>query len=222
MLGPNSPKRSQQRPISRMVLPGFKNAFETSPKKSPGKKVTNHMPVPFPPSSSTNDRVEAEGEWGSGVNGDGSPRSRKWKGKERAIEPIEDEDVVPMVVSPTKSPFPKLVEAQRPVTPRSIGTQLGVGSSPLTSQFGDGGDLGLADLDVRDDAESDGDEFVPLSLAGEVRHVFRSGEPLQLMRPVSCITGYSLICDLRRERPRSNFSWPSSCLRQRPRAIGSP
>ena len=61
-----------------------------------------------------------------------------------------------MVVSLTKSPFPILTEAQRPVTPRSIGTQLGAGSSPLTSQFGDGGGLGLADLDVRDDAEGDG------------------------------------------------------------------
>ena len=186
------------------------------------KKVTNHVPGPFPPSSSTNDRVEAEGEYGSGVNGDGSPRCRKWKGKERAIGPIEDDDVVPMVVSPTKSPFPKLVEAQRFVTPRSVGTQLGAESSPLTSQFGDGGDLGLADLDVRDDAEGDGDELVPLSLTGEVRLAFCSVERLQLMRPVSCITGYSLICDLRQEGLRSNFSWPSSCLRQRPRAVGSP
>ena len=159
-----------------MVLPGFKNAFETSPKKSPGKKVTNHMPVPFLPSSSTNDRVEVEGEWGSGVNGDGSPRSRKWKGKKRAIEPIKDYDVVPMVVSPTKSPFPKLVEVQRPVTPRSVETQLG--ADTLTSQFSNGGDLGLADLGVRDNAESDGDGLVPLSLAGEVRLVFRSREPL--------------------------------------------
>ena len=168
MLGPNSPKRSQQRPISQMALPGFKNAFETSPKKSPGKRITKHMPVPFPPLSSAIDRAEAEGEWGSGVNGDGSPGGRRWKGKGKALEPIED-DSVPMVVSPAKSPFPKPAQAQRSVTPRSVGTQLGIGSSPTASQFGDPGELQLVDLDGREDGESDGDEFLPLSLAGEVR-----------------------------------------------------
>lgn len=168
MLGPNSPNRSQQRQISQMALPGFKNAFETSPKKSPGKKITKHMPVPFPPLPSANGRVEAESEWGSGVNGDGSPRGRKWKGKEKALEPIEEDDGVPMVVSPAKSPLPKLTQAQRAATPRSGGTQLGVESSPPASQFGDAGGLGLVDLDGREDGESDGDEFVPLSLAGEV------------------------------------------------------
>ena len=170
MVGPNSPKRSQSRPISQMALPGFKNAFEVSPKKSPGKGITKHMPVPFPPSSSSNGRVEAEGEWGSGVNGDGSPGRRKWKGKEKAIEPIED-DVMPMVVSPAKSPFHKLTQGQPPVTPRSVGTQLGVGSSPLVSQFGDGGELGLMDLEGREDGDSDADEFVPLSLTGEVNNI---------------------------------------------------
>lgn len=169
VFGPNSPRRSQPRPISQMALPGFKNAFEVSPKKSPGKGVTKHMPVPFPPSSSANGRVEAEGEWGSGVNGDGSPGGRKWKGKEKAIEPIE-EDIVPMMVSPVKSPFPKLTQGQPPATPRSVGTQLGVGSSPLVSQFGDGGELGLTDLEGREDGDSDVDEFVPLSLAGELHH----------------------------------------------------
>ena len=166
MLGPNSPKRSQQRPVSQLALPGFKNAFETSPKKSPGKGITKHMPVPFPPLSTANGNVEAEGEWGSGVNGDGSPGGRKWKGKERALEPIED-DVVPMVLSPVKPPFLKPTQAQ-PVTPRSAMTQQGVGSSPMVSQFGDAGELGLVDLDGREDGESDGDEFVPLSFAGEV------------------------------------------------------
>lgn len=162
-----------------MALPGFRNAFETSPKKSPGKGITKHMPVPFPPLSSANGRVDVEGEWGSGVNGDGSPGGRKWKGKERAIEPIEEEDgvpmMVPMMVSPAKSPFHKPTQAQQPVTPRSVGTQLGTGSSPLASHFGDPGELGLVDLDGREDGESDGDEFVPLSLAGEV--VFTPGVP---------------------------------------------
>ena len=168
MLGPNSPKRSQSRPISKMALPGFKNAFEMSPKKSPGKGITKHMPVPLPPpSSNANGRVEAEGEWGSGVNGDGSPGGRKWKGKERAVEPIED-DILPMVVSPVKSQFPKFTQIQPSVTPKSVGTQLGVGSSPLASQFGDAGDLGFMDLDGREDGESEGEEFVPLSVAGEV------------------------------------------------------
>ena len=168
ILGPNSPKRSQQRPVSQMALPGFKNAFETSPKKSPGRGITKHMPIPFPPSSSANGHVEAEGEWGSGVNGDGSPGGRKWKGKQKALEPIEEEDRMLMVVSPTKSPFPKITQGRQPVTPRSVGTQLGIGSSPTVSQFGDAGELGLADLDGREDGESDGDEFMPLSLAGEV------------------------------------------------------
>jgi len=126
------------------------------------------MPIPFPPSLSANGQFEAEGEWGSGVNGDGSPGGRKWKGKQKALEPIEDDDGVPMVVSPAKSPFPKQTPAQQPVTPRSVGTQLGIGSSPVASQFGDVGELGLADLGAREDGESDGDEFVPLSLAGEV------------------------------------------------------
>jgi len=175
MLGPNSPKRSQPRPVSQMALPGFRNAFETSPKKSPGKRITKHMPVPFPPLPSANGHVDVEGEWGSGVNGDGSPGGRKWKGKERAIEPIEEDDGVPMMVSPAKSPFRKPTQAQQSVTPRSAGTQLGIGSSPPVSHFGDPGELGLVDLDGREDGESDGDEFVPLSLAGEV--VFTSEVP---------------------------------------------
>jgi len=166
--GPNSPKRSQSRPLSQLALPGFKNAFEISPKRSPGKKITKHMPVQFPPSSNANGHVEAEGEWGSGVNGDGSPGGRKWKGKEKALEPIEDDDGMPMAVSPIKSLFHKPTQVQRPVTPKSEGTQLGVGSSPLASHFGDAGELGLVDLDGREDEESDGDDFVPLSLAGEV------------------------------------------------------
>ena len=166
MFGPNSPKRSQQRPLSRMGLPGFKNAFETSPKKSPGKKITEHLPVPFPPVPSANGHAEAEGEWGSGVNGDGSPGGRKWKGKGKALEPIEEDDGVPMAILPIKPLFPKQTQTGRPATPRSGGTQLGVGSSP--SQFGDVGELGLMYLDGREDGESDGDEFVPLSLAGEV------------------------------------------------------
>lgn len=222
MLGPNSPKRSQSRPISQMALPGFKNAFETSPKKSPGKAITKHMPVPFPPLPSANGRVEADGEWGSGVNGDGSPGGRKWKGKERAVEQIEEDDLAPMVVSPTKSLLHKLTQVQRsvPATPRSAGTQLGVGSSPLVLRFGDGGELGLADLDGRDDPESDGDEFVPMSLAGEVWFDSRSTERPQLMHSLSCTTGFSRIYDPRQARPRSNFSCLSSCLRQRPSRIG--
>ena len=128
------------------------------------------MPVPFPPLSGANSCVEVEGEWGSGVNGDGSPGGRKWKGKEKALEPIED-DGVPMVVSPVKPPFPEPTRAQRPATPRPVVTQLGVGSSPQTSQFGDAGELGLVDLDGREDGESDEDEFVPLSLAGEVTFI---------------------------------------------------
>jgi hypothetical protein len=161
-----------------MALPGFKNAFETSPKKSPGKGITKHMPVPFPPLSSANGRVEADGDWGSGVNGDGSPGGRKWKGKERAVEPIEEDDLVQMDVSPVKSLLHKLTQVQQsvPATPRSVGTQLGVGSSPLPPRFGDGGELGLADLDGREDGESDGDEFIPLSLAGEVKFVSHSEE----------------------------------------------
>ena len=126
------------------------------------------MPVQFPPSSSANGRVEADGEWGSGVNGDGSPGGRKWKGKEKALEPIEEDDGMVMAMSPIKSLFPKPTQAQRPATPKSEGTQLGVGSSPLASHFGDVGELGLVDLDGREDGESDGDDFVPLSLAGEV------------------------------------------------------
>ena len=126
------------------------------------------MPVQFPPPSSANGRVEAEGEWGSGVNGDGSPGGRKWKGKEKALEPIEEDDGTSMAVSPIKSLFPKPTQVQRPATPKSEGTQLGVGSSPLASHFGDPGELGLVDLDGREDGESDGDDFVPLSLAGEV------------------------------------------------------
>ena len=168
MIGPNSPKRSQQRPLSQMALPGFKNAFEISPKKSPGKKITQHSPIPFPPSSSANGHAEAEAEWGSGVNGDGSPGGRKWKGKGKALEPIEEDDGVPMMASPVKSLFTKLTQTRQPTTPRSGGTQLGVGSSPQVSQFGDAGELGLMDLDGREGGESDGDEFVPLSLAREV------------------------------------------------------
>ena len=168
MAGPNSPKRSQQRPVSQMALPGFKNAFEKSPKKSPGKGITKHMPVPFPPSSSANGHVETEGDWGSGVNGDGSPGGRKWKGKGKAVEPIEEYDGIPMVVSPAKSPFPRPTQVQQPMTPRSGGTQTGLGSSPMTSQFGDAGELVLVDLDGREDGDSDADEFIPLSLAGEV------------------------------------------------------
>ena len=168
MVGPNSPKRSQQRQLSQLALPGFKNAFETSPKRSPEKKITKHMPVPFPPSSSANDRVEIEDEWGSGVDGDGSPKGRKWKGKEKALEQIEEGNGVPMIVSPAKSPLPRTVQVQLSATPRSVGTQLGFGSSPLVSQFGDAGELALADLNGREDGEGDGDEFVPLSLAGEV------------------------------------------------------
>ena len=168
MLGPNSPKKSQPRPISQMVLPGFKNAFETSPKKSPGRGITKHMPVPFPPVAGANGHVEVDGEWGSGVNGDGSPGGRKWKGKGKALEPIEDDPGV----SPSKSLFIQLTQVQQqtiPVTPRSAGTQLGAGSSPPPSRLGDANELGLVDLDGREDGESDGDEFVPLSLAGEVR-----------------------------------------------------
>ena len=168
MFGPNSPKRSQQRPLSQMALPGFKNAFEISPKKSPGKKITQHSPIPFPPSSSANGHAEAEAEWGSGVNGDGSPGGRKWKGKGKALEPIEEDDGGPMMGSPVKSLFTKLTQTRQPTTPRSGGTHLGVGSSPQVSQFGDAGELGLMDLDGREGGESDGDEFVPLSLAGEV------------------------------------------------------
>ena len=167
-MDPNSPKRSQQRPLSQLALPGFKNAFEASPKRSPGKKITKHMPVQFPPLPSANDPVEPEAEWGSGVNGDGSPGGRKWKGKEKALEPIEEDDGMALSVSPVKSLFSKPTQVQRPVTPKSGGTQLGVGSSPLASHFGDPGELGLVDLDGREDGESDEDEFVPLSLAGEV------------------------------------------------------
>ena len=119
--GPNSPKRSQSWPLSRLALPGFKNAFEISP-KSPGKKITKHMPVQFPPSSNANGHVEAEGEWGSGLNGDGSTGGRKWKGKEKALEPIEDDDGMPMAVSPIKSLLHKPTQVQRPVTPKSEGT----------------------------------------------------------------------------------------------------
>lgn len=224
MLGPNSPKRSQSRPISQMVLPGFKNAFETSPKKSPGKGITKHMPVPFPPLPSANGRAEADNEWGSGVDGDGSPGGRKWKGKEKARDPIEEGDLVPMVVSPAKSLLPKLTQAQQPATatPRSAWTQLGVGSSPLASRFGDAGEFGQMDVDRREDEESDGDEFVPLSLAGEVRFLFRSTERWWLMHPLSYITEFSCICDLLRARPRSSFSWPSICLRQRHKTIDLP
>lgn len=171
MLGPNSPKRSQQRPLSQLGLPGFKNAFEASPKKSPGKKITKHMPIHFPPQPSANGHVEPEAEWGSGVNGDGSPGGRKWKGKEKALEPIEEDDGALMSVSPIKSLFPRPTQAQRPVTPRSEGTQLGVGSSPLASHFGDAGELGLVDFDGHEDGDSDGDDLVPLSLAGEVAFV---------------------------------------------------
>jgi hypothetical protein len=156
-----------------MALPGFKNAFETSPKKSPGKGITQHLPIPFPPLPSANGSVEAEAEWGLGVNGDGSPGGRKWKGKEKAVDPVSDDDGIPMIVSPVKSPFPKLTQAQRPATPRSGGTQLGVDSSPLASHFGGPSELGLVDLDGREDGESDGDEFVPVSLTGEV--AFSSG-----------------------------------------------
>jgi len=116
--------------------------------EDPGKGITKYMPVPFPPSSSANGRVEAEGEWGSGVNGDGSPGGRKGKGKERALELIED-DEVPMAVSPVKPPFPEPTRAQQSATPRSVVVQLGVGSSPLTSQFGDTDGLGLVDFDGR-------------------------------------------------------------------------
>jgi hypothetical protein len=116
-----------------MALPGFKNAFETSLKRSPGKAITKHLPVPFPPLSSANGRVEVEGERGSGVDGDGSPGGRKWKGKEKALEPIEEDDGMSIVVLPIKSPFSKPTQAQQPVTPRSGGTQLGMGSSPLAS-----------------------------------------------------------------------------------------
>ena len=172
MFGPNSPKRSQQRPVSQMALPGFKNAFETSPKKSPGKRITEHSPVPFPPLSSANGHAEAEAEWGSGVNGDGSPGGRKWKGKGKALEPIEEDDGVPMAVSPIKPLFLKQTQTRQPATPRSGGTQLGMGSSPSMSQFGDAGEIGLMGLDGREDMESDGDEFVPLSLAGEVEFAY--------------------------------------------------
>ena len=144
MFGPNSPKMSQQRPLSQMALPGFKNAFETSPKKPPAKKITQYLPIPFLPLSSANGHAETEAEWGSGVNGDGSPGGRKRKGGEKALEPIED------------------------AIPRSGGTQLGMGSSPPVLQFGDVGELGLMDPDGRGGGESDGDEFIPLSLAGEV------------------------------------------------------
>ena len=128
-----------------MALPGFKNAFETSPKKSPGKKITQHLPIPILPLSSVNGQAEIEAEWGPGVNGDRSPGSRKWNGKEKAIEPIEED-----------------------ATPRSGVTYLGVGSSPPVSQFGDVGELGLMDLDGHEGRESDEDEFVPLSLSSEV------------------------------------------------------
>ena len=196
MLGLKSPKRSQPRPISQMALPGFKNAFETSPKKSPGKRITKHMPVPFPPLPSANGRAEADAEWGAGVNGDGSPGGRKkWKGKERAFEPIEEDEIVPMVVSPAKSPFPKLTPVQQlvPATPRSAGTQLGAGSSPLASRFSHAGEIGPMDLDEHEDGESDGDDFVPLSLAGEVGLTFRSAERRQLTQSLSYITGSSRI-----------------------------
>lgn len=223
MLGPNSPKRSQPRPISQMVLPGFKNAFETSPKKSPGKGITKHMPVPFPPLPSANGRVEADGEWGAGVNGDGSPGGRKRKGKERAIEPIVD-DIVPMVVSPVKSILTKLTQAQNlvPATPKPPEIELGVGSSPLASRsrFDDAGQLGLVDLNAHEYGESDGDEFVPLSFAGEVRVAFRSSERRWLTHSLSYTTEFSLIRDRRQAKPRSNFSWPWNCPRQHHRKMG--
>jgi len=84
------------------------------------------------------------------------------------FKPIEA-DEVPMAVSPVKPPFPEPTHGRRSATPRPAVVQLGVGSSPPTSQFGDTGGLGLVDLDGREDSgESDGDELVPLSLAGEV------------------------------------------------------
>lgn len=151
------------------------------------------MPVPFPPLPSANDRVDADGEWGSGVNGDGSPGGRKWKGKEKALEPIEDDDLMSMVVSPAKPIFPNSTQVQQPVfaTPRSAGTQTGVGSSPLASRFGDAGELALEGLDGREDEESDGEDFVPLSLAREVRFISRSAERRWLTRSLSYITGFS-------------------------------
>jgi len=48
------------------------------------------MRIHVPPPSSANGRVEAEAEWASGVNGGGSPGGRKWKWKEKALEPIEE------------------------------------------------------------------------------------------------------------------------------------
>ena len=221
MLGPNSPKRSQSRPLSQLALPGFKNAFERSPKKSPRKKITEHLPVAFPPLPDANGLSEAEGEWGSGVNGDGSPGGRKWKGKGKALEPIEDDDGAVMVVSPVKSLFPKPTEDQRPVTPRSGGTGLGAGSSPLPSHFGDLVEFGNTDLDGREEAESDGYEFVPLSLAGEVMSASGSREVMaaHAVDSLSCIIGYSRTCDPQRARPQSSSSWPSIYPTQHRRRI---
>ena len=221
MIGLNSPKRSQQRQLSQLALPGFKNAFETSPKRSPEKKITKHMPVPFPPPPNANDRIEVEGEWGSGVDGDGSPKGRKWKGKEKALESVEEDNGIPMVVSPAKTPLPKTAQALQSVTPRSVGTQLGFGSSPLVSQFGDTGELALADLNGHEDGEGDGDEFVPLSLAGEV--VFAPCVPrgnYDSSRLLRYTIGYSPIYDPRQAGPRSNFSWLSSCPSQHRGTIG--
>ena len=168
MLGSNSPERSQQRPVSQLALPGSKNAFETSLKKSPGKEITKDMPVLFPPSSSANSCVEAEGEWGPGVNGDENPGGRRGKGKEKTLEPIED-DEVPMVVSPIKPQFPEPTHARQSAIPRPGVVQLKVEGSPLASRFGGTGGPRLVDLDGREDSgESDGDEFVSLSLVGEV------------------------------------------------------
>ena len=72
-----------------------------------------------------------------------------------------------MVVSPAKSLLPKLTQAQQSVAaaPGSVVLELGVGISPPASRFGDPSELGLVDLDGngREDGESDGDDFVPLS-----------------------------------------------------------
>lgn len=67
-----------------------------------GKRITQHLPIPFPPLSSANGRAETEAEWGSGITGDGSPGDRKRKGTEKAFEPIDEDDGVLMMVSSAK------------------------------------------------------------------------------------------------------------------------
>ena len=49
------------------------------------------MRIDVPPPSSANGRVETEDEWAPGVDDDGSSGGRKWKEKEKALEPIEED-----------------------------------------------------------------------------------------------------------------------------------